>query len=102
MQRVMQSFDVAQIIEEGVSNLTVFFPKRDMIGEIISATIKKDPISKPVDALLEIYRKMRPGDPPTVPTAYRLLEGMFFDARRFDLFLRERNEREAEERADHG
>jgi DNA-directed RNA polymerase subunit beta len=74
-----------QIIEEGVTELMVFFPKRDMIGEIISATLRKDPISKPVDALLEIYRKMRPGDPPTVPTAYRLLEGMFFDTRRFDL-----------------
>jgi len=74
-----------QIVEEGVQSFTVFFPKRDMTGEVISATIKKDPISKPVDALLEIYRKMRPGDPPTVPTAYRLLEGMFFDKRRFDL-----------------
>ncbi|MBX3293526.1 MAG: DNA-directed RNA polymerase subunit beta [Acidobacteria bacterium] len=74
-----------QIIEEGVSNLNVFFPKQDEIGEIISATIRKDPIKKPVDALLEIYRKMRPGDPPTVPTAYRLIEGMFFDTRRFDL-----------------
>ncbi|MEQ1606836.1 MAG: DNA-directed RNA polymerase subunit beta [Pyrinomonadaceae bacterium] len=76
---------LSQIIEEGVSDLMVFFPKRDVIGEVISATIRKDPISKPVDALLEIYRKMRPGDPPTVPTAYRLLEGMFFDTRRFDL-----------------
>ncbi len=42
-------------------------------------------ITKPVDALLEIYRKMRPGDPPTVQTAYRLFEGMFFDERKFDL-----------------
>ena len=74
-----------QMIEEGVSGFEVFFPKRDIIGEVISQTLKKDAISKPVDALLEIYRKMRPGDPPTVPTAYRLLEGMFFDARRFDL-----------------
>jgi DNA-directed RNA polymerase subunit beta len=74
-----------QIIEEGVETFTVFFPKKDVIGEIITQTLKKDAISKPVDALLEIYRKMRPGDPPTVPTAYRLLEGMFFDARRFDL-----------------
>ncbi len=74
-----------QIIEEGVETFEVFFPKRDVIGEVISQTLKKDAISKPVDALLEIYRKMRPGDPPTVPTAYRLLEGMFFDARRFDL-----------------
>jgi len=74
-----------QIIEEGVEAFEVFFPKSDIIGEIISNTLKKDAISKPVDALLEIYRKMRPGDPPTVPTAYHLLEGMFFDTRRFDL-----------------
>ena len=47
-------------------------------------TLKKDVITKPVDALLEIYRKMRPGDPPTVQTAYRLLEAMFFDPRKFD------------------
>jgi DNA-directed RNA polymerase subunit beta len=74
-----------QIIEEGIGSFAVFFPKQDEIGEVISQTLKKDAILKPVDALLEIYRKMRPGDPPTVPTAYHLLEGMFFDSRRFDL-----------------
>ena len=74
-----------QIVESGVESFAVFFPERDEFGGILSATIKKDAISKPVDALLEIYRKMRPGDPPTVPTAYRLMEGMFFDARKFDL-----------------
>ena len=74
-----------QIIEEGIGGFNVIFPKNDSIGEVIAATLRKDAISKPVDALLEIYRKMRPGDPPTVPTAYHLLEGMFFDARRFDL-----------------
>jgi DNA-directed RNA polymerase subunit beta len=74
-----------QIVEEGITDFAVFFPKRDAIGEVISTTLRKDTISKPVDALLEIYRKMRPGDPPTVPTSYRLLEGMFFDSRRFDL-----------------
>ncbi len=74
-----------QIIEEGVDSFEVFFPKNDVVGEVISSTLRKDAIAKPVDALLEIYRKMRPGDPPTVPTAYHLLEGMFFDDRRFDL-----------------
>jgi DNA-directed RNA polymerase subunit beta len=74
-----------QVIEEGIDSFTVFFPQRDPIGDVVAQTLKKDTIMKPVDALLEIYRKMRPGDPPTVPTAYRLLEGMFFDARRFDL-----------------
>lgn len=79
------SAKLQQIVEEGVGNFTVFFPEKDIIGGIIAQTLRKDTITKPVDALLEIYRKMRPGDPPTVPTAYRLLEGMFFDARRFDL-----------------
>ncbi len=62
-----------------------FLPETRRHRRVSSQTLKKDRITKPVDALLEIYRKMRPGDPPTVPTAYRLLEGMFFDTRRFDL-----------------
>jgi DNA-directed RNA polymerase subunit beta len=74
-----------EIVKEGVEDFAVFFPEKDVIGGIISQTLRKDTIAKPVDALLEIYRKMRPGDPPTVPTSFRLLEGMFFDARRFDL-----------------
>jgi DNA-directed RNA polymerase subunit beta len=73
-----------EIAESGVRNFAVFFPERDDVGVVVSQTLKKDTISKPVDALLEIYRKMRPGDPPTVQTAYRLLEGMFFDPRKFD------------------
>lgn len=81
----LTSAKLQQVVEEGVENFTVFFPEKDAIGAIIAQTLKKDTITKPVDALLEIYRKMRPGDPPTVPTAYKLLEGMFFDARRFDL-----------------
>ena len=73
-----------EIIEAGITSFSVFFPERDDLGTILSQTLKKDVISKPVDALLEIYRKMRPGDPPTVQTAYRLLESMFFDPRKFD------------------
>jgi DNA-directed RNA polymerase subunit beta len=73
-----------EIIEAGITRFNVFFPERDDLGPVLSQTLKKDVITKPVDALLEIYRKMRPGDPPTVQTAYRLLEGMFFDPRKFD------------------
>src|SRR5437868_1919566 len=74
-----------EIAEAGVESFTVFFPERDDLGGVLSQTLKKDVITKPVDALLEIYRKMRPGDPPTVQTAYKLFEGMFFDDRKFDL-----------------
>ena len=73
-----------EIAEAGVERFSLFFPERDDLGVVLSQTLKKDVITKPVDALLEIYRKMRPGDPPTVQTAYRLLEGMFFDPRKFD------------------
>jgi len=73
-----------EIIEAAVPSFSVFFPEGDDVGTVITQTLKKDTISKPVDALLEIYRKMRPGDPPTVQTAYRLVEGMFFDPRKFD------------------
>src|SRR6185436_4729234 len=73
-----------EIVESGVQSFSVFFPEGDDVGVVMSQTLKKDTITKPVDALLEIYRKMRPGDPPTVQTAYRLLEGMFFDPRKFD------------------
>jgi DNA-directed RNA polymerase subunit beta len=74
-----------ELIEAGIERFTVFFPERDDLGSVLSQTLKKDVISKPVDALLEIYRKMRPGDPPTVQTAFRLFEGMFFDPKKFDL-----------------
>ncbi len=74
-----------EIVDSGVEKFAVFFPDRDDIGQILTTTLKKDVVQKPVDALLEIYRKMRPGDPPTVQTAFRLMEGMFFDARKFDL-----------------
>jgi len=73
-----------EIVQTGVKEFSVFFPEGDDVGTVISQTLKKDTVTKPVDALLEIYRKMRPGDPPTVQTAYRLLEGMFFDPRKFD------------------
>ncbi|HEY0723111.1 MAG TPA: hypothetical protein VGD41_03800, partial [Pyrinomonadaceae bacterium] len=75
---------LSEIIEAGITSFAVFFPERDDVGPVLSLTLKKDVITKPVDALLEIYRKMRPGDPPTVQTAYRLLEAMFFDPRKFD------------------
>ncbi|MFN2533169.1 MAG: DNA-directed RNA polymerase subunit beta, partial [Pyrinomonadaceae bacterium] len=73
-----------EIVDSGITTFSIFFPERDDVGPVLSLTLKKDVITKPVDALLEIYRKMRPGDPPTVQTAYRLLEAMFFDPRKFD------------------
>ena len=56
-----------------------------MDDELISNTLDKDTIKTREDALLEIYRKLRPGDPPTVDSSEALLEGLFFDRRRYEL-----------------
>ena len=51
----------------------------------ILSTLEKDACKTYEDALLEIYRKLRPGEPPTVDTAETLINATFFDARRYDL-----------------
>ena len=59
----------------------------EMFGEDprIVATLEKDACKTYEDALLEIYRKLRPGEPPTVDSAESLLNALFFDPRRYDL-----------------
>ena len=51
----------------------------------ITATIQKDPIKTQDEALIEIYKKLRPGELPTVDAARNLFNGLFFDPRRYDL-----------------
>ena len=51
----------------------------------IVATLEKDACKTYEEALLEIYRKLRPGEPPTVDSAKSLLDALFFDPRRYDL-----------------
>lgn len=53
--------------------------------KFIDATLAKDPTESTDEALLEIFRKMRPGDPVVLDNAKALLEGMFFNARRYNL-----------------
>ena len=53
--------------------------------ERIAVTIDKDTTTSRDECLMEIYRKLRPGDPPTVESAESLLDGLFFDRRRYDM-----------------
>ncbi|HJC72182.1 MAG TPA: DNA-directed RNA polymerase subunit beta [Candidatus Ruthenibacterium merdavium] len=60
---------------------------REFFGddERVEATIAKDPTKNQEEGLLETYRKLRPGEPPTIESASNHLEGLFFDPRRYDL-----------------
>jgi len=72
------------LLDSGVREVQVFFPERDDCGTVVSQTLKRDTLKTPQEALIEMYRKMRPGDPPTLETATALFNGMFFDPRKYD------------------
>src|SRR5437667_1591637 len=75
---------VIQDPESQVGSFEVFFPERDEIGPMMSMTVKKDTIKTPEEALIEIYRRMRPGDPPTLESSRNLFEGMFLNPQKYD------------------
>ncbi len=78
---------VLSVIQDPESQVAVFevcFPDRDEIGPMLSATVKKDAIKSTEEALIEIYRRMRPGDPPTLDSSRNLFEGMFLNPQKYD------------------
>jgi DNA-directed RNA polymerase subunit beta len=77
--------DVEQRLQGRKHNdVEVFFPDWELCGSILSNTLAKDNTDDSKAALIEIYRRMRPGDPPTLESARSLFYGMFFDAKRYD------------------
>ena len=70
--------------EKNVEKIEIFFPEKDETGNVLSATLKKDPIHTHEEALIEIYRRLRPGDPPTLDSSRNLFESMFFNPQKYD------------------
>src|SRR5436853_1175027 len=70
--------------EHGIADVDVIFPEWDLVSDILLNTVRKDTSKSFEAAIIEIYRRMRPGDPPTLESAKALFEGMFFDARKYD------------------
>ena len=73
---------IRQIISLGVNAVQVVDTKLD---DTIIKALKKDPAHDEEEALKDIYRRLRPGDPPTVPNARGLLKRLFFDPKKYDL-----------------
>jgi DNA-directed RNA polymerase subunit beta len=70
--------------ERGIQSVELFFPDWDLHGDVLANTIRKDTHKTKNEAILEIYRRLRPGDPPTYESAKNLFEGMFFDPKKYD------------------
>ncbi len=75
---------VERLTDRSSTPVEVFFPDWELIGNTIANTLAKDSTRDAKEALIEIYRRMRPGDPPTIESARSLFYGMFFDAKRYD------------------
>ena len=76
---------IAAASEAGLHQLALAFPDWDPVGEILHQTLEKDTSGTQMDARMEIYRRQRPGDPPTEESATTLFNGLFFDERKYDL-----------------
>jgi DNA-directed RNA polymerase subunit beta len=73
---------IQQILTLGINEVEVVDIKDD---DTIIKSIKKDPAHDEEEALKDIYRRLRPGDPPTVANARGLLKRLFFDPKKYDL-----------------
>ncbi len=69
----------------GINEIKVLFIDHLYVGPYLRDTLLLDRINTPEDAMIEIYRRLRPGDPPTIRSANALFESLFFNPERYDL-----------------
>ena len=74
-----------QLLEAGVSDIETIYTNELDCGPFVSDTLAIDPTSNKLEALVEIYRMMRPGEPPTKEAAENLFNNLFFSSERYDL-----------------
>lgn len=71
--------------ERGIASIEVLFLDDQHIGPSLRNTLLLDNISTPDEAIIEIYKRLRPGDPPTIETATTFFNNLFFNSERYDL-----------------
>jgi DNA-directed RNA polymerase subunit beta len=74
-----------ELRERGVDKAEVLFIDNLNVGPYLRNTLLADKLQGPDEAIMEIYRRLRPGDPPTLDTAQGLFRNLFFNAERYDL-----------------
>jgi DNA-directed RNA polymerase subunit beta len=76
---------VETLIEKGIDQVRTLYVNDLDRGPYVSNTLRIDPSTTRLEALVEIYRMMRPGEPPTKEAAENLFQNLFFNADRYDL-----------------
>ncbi|MBI5441137.1 MAG: DNA-directed RNA polymerase subunit beta, partial [Deltaproteobacteria bacterium] len=76
---------VARLRERGVGGVRILFVDNLKVGPYIRDTLVDDKVRTQEEAIIEIYRRMRPGDPPTLDTATKFFQNLFFNEERYDI-----------------
>ncbi|MFZ1295005.1 MAG: DNA-directed RNA polymerase subunit beta, partial [Pseudomonadales bacterium] len=76
---------MGRLAAKGVVRIETIYTNELDCGPFVSETLRSDPTRTPLEALVEIYRMMRPGEPPTKESAENLFNNLFFSADRYDL-----------------
>src|SRR5436305_2382520 len=76
---------VDKLNERGINEFQVLFIDNLNVGPFLRDTLMADKTPTPEEAIMEIYRRLRPGDPPTIETATNLFINLFFNPERYDL-----------------
>jgi len=76
---------VDELLKRGIKEFKVLFIDNLNVGPFLRETLMLDKIETPEQAIMEIYRRLRPGDPPTPETAINLFNNLFFNPERYDL-----------------
>src|SRR6186713_1881783 len=76
---------IERLQEAGITELKVLFIDGLNVGPYLRDTLIADKVKTMEDAIMEIYRRLRPGDPPTLETAKQLFNNLFFNPERYDL-----------------
>src|SRR3982750_1927677 len=74
-----------ELRDHNIAQFKVLFIDNLNVGSYLRDTLIADKLQTPDEAIMEIYRRLRPGDPPTVETAQNLFHNLFFNAERYDL-----------------
>ncbi|MDY0185262.1 MAG: DNA-directed RNA polymerase subunit beta [Desulfuromonadaceae bacterium] len=73
--------------EKGIKSVELLFIDHLYVGSYLRDTLALDSVKTPEEGIIEIYRRLRPGDPPTVKSANTLFENLFFSEERYDLSI---------------
>ncbi len=82
---VLTALSVEKLIEANITQVQTLYVNDLDRGAYISDTLRVDPTKTRLEALVEIYRMMRPGEPPTKDAAENLFNNLFFNSERYDL-----------------